>query len=160
MAANVTPAERRLFEAWVREGAGPEGYSRVEAVVANNCASCHGPGGEHPRVTDYPELRALALEPTPEGLGRLLGARIVHLAVFPLCLLAVALGYLAKTGPGARRFLRVWAVAICLLDAALWAWRGGRPEHLGLAQATAALVGLTMAVLVAVALRNLWSRNP
>src|ERR1700690_563386 len=59
MAPNVSPAEVAAFRTWMENGATQAAFGPVETIVANNCASCHGPGGQFPRITGYGELRPM-----------------------------------------------------------------------------------------------------
>jgi hypothetical protein len=158
MAPNVSPAEVDAFRTWVRGGATREAFGPAEAVVANNCAACHGPGGQFPRLTGYEDLRPLALEPASGGFYAALGERTLHLALFPLVFLVAGIGYLRRTaGPGLRVLLGACAAAVAF-DAGQWWLRQGHP---GAAWAPWTALGLLAAAylaLAAVVLAELWRR--
>lgn len=159
MAANTTEAERERFRTWVATGATREGYAQVEPIVTNTCAACHDRGGQYPRLAGFEDLRPIALESVPEGLMGLLGARGLHLAVFPgLFLLAVG-GYLRRTESRAKKPLTLASLLLVTFDMAQWWLRQGRPEHLWAAWLGAAGLGLAMAALAGVILSQLWGRN-
>ncbi|WP_243286458.1 c-type cytochrome [Geothrix terrae] len=159
MAPNTNPAQVAVFRTWVQGGATREGFAPVEAIVANNCASCHGDGGQYPRLTSYEDLRPLALEETSESLYATIGARGLHLAAFPLVFLAVAVLYLRRiTWPGRHLLMGGCAVAV-LFDATLWWMRQGHP---GTAWAPWVALGLLAAAYLAAAafvLMEVW-RGP
>ena len=156
MAPNVSAAEAEAFRVWVQGGATREGFGSVEPIVTNNCASCHSQGGQFPRLVSYEDLRPLALEEASDSLYALIGARVLHLAVFPLVFLVAAGGYLRRTAWPHRRLLIGASALAVAFDAAQWSVRQGRPELLWAAwMASAALAG-TMVLLVSVVLRDLW----
>jgi mono/diheme cytochrome c family protein len=160
MAPNVSPAEAAVFRTWVRGGATQEGFEPVEAIVANNCASCHGPGSQFPRITSYADLRPLALEEEAEGFYAAIGARTLHLAYFPVVFLVAAFGYLRRTTWVWRRFLLGACGAAVLFDAGQWWARGGRPEALWATWTASAVLAAIMLTLVVVVLRDLWGSKP
>ncbi|MDP1831725.1 MAG: hypothetical protein Q8K67_06680 [Geothrix sp.] len=156
MAANTTPAETERFRAWVASGATREGFAQVESVVANNCASCHEPGGQYPRLASFEDLRPLALEAAPEGLLGLVDARTLHLIGFPLLFLVAVAGYLRRTAGSGRRLLMGGCALAVGFDAAQWWLRQGRPEALWAAWVGVGALAATMAVLAAMVLSELW----
>lgn len=156
MAPNVSPAEVEAFQVWVRGGATREGFARVEPIVSNNCASCHGQGGQFPRLVSYEDLHPLAMEEASDSLYALIGAKVLHLALFPLVFLVASGAYLRRTAwPHRRPLIGASALAVAL-DAAQWSVRQGRPELLWAAWMAAAALAGTMALLVSVVLRDLW----
>lgn len=157
MSGNVSPAETQRFQAWVETGATREGFAQVEAVVANTCASCHGQGGQFPRITSFEDLRPLALEAAPQGLTGLMDARFLHLFGFPLVFLVAALGYLRRVTWRGRKVLLGVSIFAVLLDATQWWLRQGRPEALWAAWTGFVLLAGTMAAMVAVVLKELWT---
>lgn len=153
MAPNVSPAETQRFKAWVASGATREAYPQVEAVVVNNCASCHDQGGQSPRIVRFEDLRPLALEPAPEGLAEALDARALHLVVFPLIFLVAVGAYLRRTRWAWRNLLLGGCALAVLVDAGQWWLRQGHPGTLwagwaGLGLLAAAMLGLVVATLV------------
>ena len=160
MAGNVTPAETERFKAWVASGATREGFAQVESVVANNCASCHGQGGQYPRVASFEDLRPLALEATPEGFSGLIDARTLHLVGFPLIFLVAVGAYLRRTAwPRRKALMGICALAV-LFDAAQGWVRQGRPEAIWAAWMAFGALAITMAALVAVVLKEIWTAPP
>ena len=152
MAPNVTPGEVERFRRWVAHGATREAFAPVEAVVANNCAGCHGPGGQFPRITGFEDLRPLALEPAPSGLLGLVDPRTLHLIAFPAIFLVAAGAYLRRIAWRGRRALLAGCMLAVAFDATQAWLRQGNPTHfwaawLGLAGLAAAMLGLTAAVL-------------
>ena len=160
MAPNVSPAETAAFRAWLQGGATREGFGPVEAIVANNCASCHGQGGQFPRMASFEDLRPLALEEACDGLYTLIGARALHLVLFPLAFLVAGLGYLRRTSWTGRRLLLGGCTLAMLSDTRLWWLRQGRPELLWAAWMGAVALAAAMVTLLAVVLRDLWSSPP
>ena len=160
MAANVSPAETGLFQAWVASGATRDGFAGVEPVVANNCASCHGEGGQFPRLTRFEDLRPLALEPAPEGLLALVDGRTLHLLGFPLLFLVGAGAYLRRTGWRHRRALMAGCAAAVMFDAGQWWLRQGHAGGAWAAWTAAIALAATMTALVAVVLSDLWAGRP
>ena len=155
MAGNVSPAETEHFKAWVASGATREGFAQVESVVANNCASCHGPGGQFPRIASFEDLRPLALEAAPEGLLGLVDARTLHLIGFPLIFLVAIGAYLRRTAWPRRRLLMGGCALAVLFDAGQWWLRQGRPGAIWAAWTALAALAVAMATLVAVVLNEL-----
>jgi hypothetical protein len=158
MAPNVSPAETALFRTWVQGGATREGFGPVEAIVANNCASCHGPGGQFPPITGYGDLHPLAMEEASDGFYATLGARALHLALFPLVFLVAGLGYLRRTSWPWRRLLLGGCGAAVLFDAAQWYLRQGHPNALWAAWAALGLQSAAFLALTVVVLKALWAR--
>lgn len=157
MAPNVSPAETARFKAWVEAGATREGFAPVEAVVANNCASCHGEGGQFPRIMGFEDLRPLALEADSEGLGAIVDARSLHLFVFPLIFLVVAGVYLRRIAWAGRKVILGGSVLAVLFDVSQWWLRQGRPEALWAAWTGIGLLALAMAAMAAVVLKEMWT---
>ena len=159
MAPNTSPAETAVFRAWVQGGATREGFAPVEPIVANNCASCHGDGGQFPRITRYEDLRPLALEEASEGLYAAIGARGLHLATFPLAFLLAAAVYLRRVAwPGRKAVMGACALAV-LFDAGQWWLRQGRPGLGWAPWAAVVLLAAAYAALAGVVLLDLW-RDP
>jgi hypothetical protein len=156
MAPNVSPAETETFRSWVQGGATRVGSGPVETIVANNCASCHGPGGEYPRIASLEDLRPLALEEASGGLYAMLGARALHLVLFPAVFLVAGIGFLRRTQWAPRRILLGACALAVLFNAVQWWLRQGRPEALWASWAGSAALTVGMALLVAVVLRELW----
>lgn len=158
MAGNVTPAEVQRFKAWVAAGATQAEFAQVEAVVANNCASCHAQGGQFPRIASFEDLRPLAVEAGPAGLLGLVDAGTLHLLAFPLVFLVAAGGYLRRTTLPRRGLLMGTCALAVLFDAGQWWVRQGRPGMGVLWAAWLASLALlaTLVVLVAVVLAELW----
>jgi hypothetical protein len=159
MAPNTSPAEAAVFRTWVQGGATREGFAPVEAIVTNNCASCHGDGGQFPRITSYEDLRPLALEEASDSLFATIGARGLHLFAFPLVFLVAAVGYLRRTTWAKRRALMGGCAVAVLFDAGQWWLRQGHPGHTWAAWTGLILLALTCLALVAVVLADLW-RGP
>ena len=156
MAPNVSPAEVAAFRTWMEGGATQEGFGPVEVIVANNCASCHGPGGQFPQITGYRDLRPLAMEEASDGFYATLGARTLHLALFPLVFLVAAFGYLRRTTWAWRRFLLGGCGAAVLFDAGQWWMRQGSPGGPWAVWTASAILASAMLALIAVVLRDLW----
>jgi hypothetical protein len=157
MAPNIGSAETARFRTWVQGGATRDGFGPVEAIVANNCASCHGPGGQFPQITGYGDLRPLAMEEASEGFYATLGARALHLALFPLVFLVAGFGYLRRTPWAWRRFLMGGCGAVVLFDAAQWYLRQGHPNALWAAWAALGLQSAAFLALAGVVLNALWA---
>lgn len=155
MAVNTSPSERERVRVWLAAGATQEGLPPVEALVANNCASCHAPGGEYPRVTSSEDLRHLARLAEPTAATGLLPTRLLHLMAFPLVFLGCGALLLRARWPGRRGLVIACALAV-VFNAAQW-WLGqGRPELLWLARAAAGGLVLALAALAGVVIRDLW----
>lgn len=157
MAVNVSLDETTRFQAWVETGATRGGFAQVEAVVANTCASCHGQGGQVPRITCFEDLRPLALEAAPQGLTGLMEARTLHLLGFPLILLVAGLGYLRRIAWRGRKVLLGGVALAVVFDTAQWWPRQGRPGSLWAAWTGLVLLAGAMAAMVAVVLKELWT---
>ncbi len=157
MAPNVSAPETGAFRKWIEGGATRSDFGPVEAILANNCASCHGPGGQFPRLTSFEDLRPLALEEATGGLYATIGARAIHLALFPLVFLVVGFGYLRRTGWAGRRLLLGACALAVIFNAAQWWLRQGRPEALWASWTASALLAGAFLALALVVLRDLWS---
>ncbi len=154
MAVNTTPSERERIRVWLAAGAAQEGLQPVEALVANNCASCHAPGGEYPRVASPQDLRQLARLAEPSAATGSLPTRLLHLLAFPLVFLACGALLLRTRWPGRRGLATACALAVCF-NAAQW-WLGqGRPELLWLARGAAGGLVLALAALAGAVLWDL-----
>jgi hypothetical protein len=153
MAVNTTPAERQRIRAWLEAGSPREGLPAMEAVAANNCASCHASGGEYPRLTGAEHLQHLGCLREPSPATALLPTRVLHLLVFPLLFLWAG-GLLARSPWPHRRALTAACALAVILDASQWWLGAGRPEFLWVARAAALLLTVAMAVLAAVVIRE------
>lgn len=156
MAPNTNPAQVAVFQTWVQGGATREGYAPVDAIVTNNCASCHGDGGQYPRLTSYEDLRPLALEGASEGLYATIGARGLHLFAFPLVFLTAAVLYLRRTAWSGRRALMAGCVVAVAFDAGQWWLRQGHPGHGWAAWTALALLAAAYLALTITVLADLW----
>ena len=156
MAPNVSAGEVAIFRTWIQSGATREAYAPVDAVVSNNCASCHSPGGQFPRLTTFEDLRPLALETAGGSLYAMLGARALHLAVFPLVFLVAAFAYLRRTGWAGRRILMGACAAAVLFNAGQWWLRQGNPGAAWAPWTALGLLAVTFLALTAVVLAELW----
>jgi hypothetical protein len=158
MAPNVSQAEVATFRTWVQGGATREGFGPVEAVVANNCASCHGPGGQFPRLVGFEDLHPLAIQAAPEGFYAAVGSRALHLVCFPLAFLVAAGGYLRRSAWAGRRALLGGSLLAVGFDAAQWWLRQGRPEALWASWTALGLQSTAFLLLAVVVLKELWTR--
>jgi hypothetical protein len=156
MAPNVSPAETGTIRRWIQDGATRPGFGPVEAIVANNCASCHGPGGQFPRITSFEDLRPLVLEEASGGLYALIGARSLHLVLFPLVFLVAGLGFLRRTRWAWRRPLLGACALAVIVNAAQWWQRQGRPEALWASWTASALLAAAFLALALAVLGDLW----
>ncbi|MDR3684657.1 MAG: hypothetical protein P4L11_13100 [Geothrix sp.] len=156
MAPNVSPAEVQAFEAWVQGGATQEGFRSVAPIVAGNCARCHGPGGQFPRLAGFEDLRPLAVDGGSDGFYAMIGDGALHLALFPLVFLVAGFGYLRRTAWAHRRMLGGACLGAVLFDVIRWWLHQGRPEAPWTAWTASALLAATLATLVALVLRELW----
>jgi hypothetical protein len=156
MAPNVSSAETEAFRVWMQGGATREGFGRVAVIVTNNCARCHGQGGQFPRIAGFEDLRPLALDEGSDGLYSLIGPRALHLVLIPLVFLVAGFGYLLRTTWAHRRILAGGCLAAVLLDAGQWWMHQGRPETLWVSWTASTALAVTMAILVATVLRDLW----
>ena len=156
MAPNTSPAEAAVFRTWVQGGATREGFAPVEAIVTNNCASCHGDGGQFPRITSYEDLRPLALEEASDSLFATIGARGLHLAVFPLIFLVAAVGYLRRTAWASRRILMGGCAVAVLFDMGQWWLRQGHPGAAWAPWVALVLLATTYLALTGMVLADLW----
>jgi len=156
MAGHVTPGETNRFRTWAAEGATREGYAKVAAVVANNCAGCHYAGGQYPRLASFEDLRPIALDPAPSGLWELVSPRTLHLMGFPLILLVAWAAYLRRLGTGRQRPLLGASVLAGLGDALQSRLLQGRPEAHWATWIAATLLAGVMAWLVTEVLVEIW----
>jgi hypothetical protein len=160
MAPNVSPAEVAAFRTWMQGGATQADFGPVEAIVVNNCASCHGPGGQFPRITGYGDLRPLALEEGSDGFYASIGAQALHLALVPLTFLVAAGGYLRRTAWVWRRHLVGGCGAAVLFDATQWWVRQSHPGGPWAPWMASAILAAAMLALIAVVLWDLWGCQP
>jgi hypothetical protein len=156
MAPNTSPAEVAVFRTWIQGGATRESFAPIEPIVANNCASCHGPGGQFPRITGYEDLRPLALEDASEGLFATIGARGLHLAWFPAVFFAAVVLYLRRTAWSGRRLLMAGCAGAVLFDAGQWWLRQGHPGHVWAAWTALGLLAAAYLALTLTVLADLW----
>ncbi len=156
MAPNVSAAETDTFRVWIQSGARREDFGPVGAIVANNCARCHGQDGQYPRIASFKDVHSLALDNDSLGLYALIGARALHLALFPLVFLVAIVGYLRRT-TGAHRWTLVGGCGVAVLfDMGQWWLRQGRPESLWAAWMAAAALTVAMSALLIAVLSSLW----
>jgi len=156
MAPNTSPTEAAIFRTWVQGGATREGFAPVEAIVANNCASCHGDGGQYPRLTSYEDLRPLALEEASDSLYATIGVRGLHLLTFPLVFLVAAVLYLRRTTWSGRRMLMAGCATAVVFDAGQWWLRQGHPGHTWAAWTALGLLAAAYLALAGVVMADLW----
>lgn len=156
MAPNTSPAQVAVFQTWVQSGATREGFAPVEAIVTNNCASCHGDGGQYPRLVSYEDLRPLALEEASESLYATIGARGLHLFAFPLVFLAATVLYLRRTAWPGRRMLMAGCAAAVAFDAGQWWLRQGHPGQAWAAWTALVLLAAAYLALAIAVLADLW----
>jgi len=158
MAPNTSPAEVAVFRGWIQGGATREGFAPVEAIVANNCASCHGEGGQFPRIVRYEDLRPLALEDASEGLFATIGTRGLHLAWFPVVFLAAGVLYLRRTAWAGRGPLMAGCAVAVAFDAGQWWLRQGHPGHAWAAWTASGLLAASYLALAMAVLVDLWRK--
>jgi hypothetical protein len=156
MAPNVSSAETAAFRAWVQHGATREDFGPVEAILKNNCTRCHGQNGQYPRIATFEDIRPLAMDNSALGLYSLIGARTLHLVLFPLLFLVAAFGYLRHTAWAQRWILAGGCAAAELFDIGRWWLYQGRPESHWTAWTAVVALAVAMSALVALALWDLW----
>ncbi|HJW09959.1 MAG TPA: hypothetical protein VJ483_10015 [Holophagaceae bacterium] len=86
MADQVSKDELKAIKDWVKGGATKEGFATIEPIITNNCASCHGEGGQSPRLVKYEDVHPLAQYDTGVALKTLARMSHVHLLAIPILL--------------------------------------------------------------------------
>lgn len=132
MADTVTKDELQQIRTWIKTGATAEGYKKVEPIFANNCASCHGEGGQSPKLMKYEDVTPLAQYDKGVALKTL--ARMSHVHLLGIPLLFFMLGSLfvrTRYREGLKAFLLVLPFFGVVWDIAHW-WITKRYESAAL----------------------------
>src|SRR5215471_15029808 len=85
MADKLTSEERdRVFQ-WVRDGATADDYSKIEPILTQKCAICHGAQSGIPPLTSFEDVQKLTTPDT--GLSLLQLARVSHIHLFGISIM-------------------------------------------------------------------------
>ncbi len=132
MADQVSKDELAKIKTWVKGGATKEGYAEIEPIITNNCASCHGEGGQTPKLTNYEDVHALAQYDTGVALKTLARMSHVHLLAIPIILFMMgSLFVRTRYREGMKAFFLVLPFVGVVWDIAHW-WITKRYESAAL----------------------------
>jgi hypothetical protein len=93
MASTVSSAEYDAIKRWIDEEATQQGYAGAVAnIIEKNCASCHGPNGYPPLVTNFEDTLPLTEPDSGMDIKKL--ARMTHIHVLGIPMVLFMLGVL------------------------------------------------------------------
>ena len=161
MGANLTPLEKELILRWVAEGAGAEGYKKIDNIVQKNCATCHNGTVPIPPMRNFEETAKMAqFEPGPswEQLSRvshvhLFGISFIFLltgGIFALSESPVTLKAVVLAAP----YVAIW------LDIGSWWITHWEPFFAYVVVGGGALMGLALAAQILISLWEMWLKRP
>ena len=132
MADSVSKGELKDIKAWIKAGATAEGFKSVAPIFTNNCSSCHGEGGQSPKLTKFEEVSPLVQYDTGVALKTLARMSHVHLLGIPILLFMMgSLFVRTRYREGLKAFLLVLPFCGVVWDIAHW-WITKRYESAAL----------------------------
>jgi hypothetical protein len=160
MSDKLSPGERDQVLQWIHAGATPEGYAKVEPILAKNCGTCHSAqsGLPIPPLTTYEDVEKIAKADTGSSLLQL--ARVSHIHLFGISiifLLTGAIFSLSETPAPFRAVVVVIPYLAILMDiGSWWATKYFDPVFAYVVLAGGAFMGLAMACQIFVSLWDMW----
>jgi hypothetical protein len=159
MSGRIAAADRDKVIAWLRAGAGKEGFAAVQPLFDKNCVACHSAssGLPVPPLTRFEEVKALAQIDTGPTLVEL--ARVSHVHLFGISLIFLltggifAMSELAwgwRTAILALPYLTIWA------DIGAWWITKVKPVFAWVVVIGGALMGVALATQIFVSLWEMW----
>ncbi len=160
MGEYLAAEEKQQVIRWVRKGANPEEYVKIEAILKHGCASCHSPtsGLPVPSFTSYQELVPYTTTDLGESLKSLV--RVSHIHLFGMSFifaLTSAIFVFSETSAMFRSvliaipFLSIW------IDIGSWWFTRYKPLFAYTVIIGGLLMGLSLAVQIGVSLYEMWS---
>jgi hypothetical protein len=158
MADKLTSEERdRVFQ-WVRDGATADDYSKIEPILTQKCATCHGAQSGIPPLTSFEDVQKLTTPDT--GLSLLQLARVSHIHLFGISimfLLTGAIFSLSVTPVWFRVVVLVVPYLAIIMDiGSWWATKYYDPVFAYIVLIGGAFMGLAMACQILVSLWDMW----
>jgi len=162
MGEYLSTEEKQEVIRWVRQGASPEGYVKVESVLKRGCSSCHSStsGLPIPSFTSYQEIAPYTAIDAGESLKSLV--RVSHIHLFGMSFLFAltsAIFVFSDTSALFRSvliaipFLSIW------IDIGSWWFTRYKPMFAYTVIIGGILMGLSLAIQIGVSLYEMWSRR-
>ena len=158
MADKLTSEERgRVFQ-WVRDGATADDYSKIEPILTQKCAICHGAQSGIPPLTSFEDVQKLTTPDT--GLSLLQLARVSHIHLFGISIMFLMTGAifsLSMTPVWFRVVVLVVPYLAIIMDiGSWWATKYYDPVFAYIVLIGGAFMGLAMACQILVSLWDMW----
>src|SRR4029450_215374 len=90
MADKLTPEERDQVFQWIRAGASADDYPKIEPILTQKCATCHGAQIGIPPLASFEDVQKLTTPDT--GLSLLQLARVSHIHLFGISIMFLLTG--------------------------------------------------------------------
>jgi len=160
MADKLTSEERdRVFQ-WVRDGATADGYSKIEPILTQKCATCHSPQSGMPilPLTSFEDVQKITTPDT--GLSLLQLAKVSHIHLFGISMMFLLTGAIFSLSVTPVWFrvavLVVPYLAIIMDIGSWWATKYYDPVFAYIVLIGGAFMGLAMACQILVSLWDMW----
>jgi hypothetical protein len=158
MADKLTPEERDQVFQWIRAGATADDYPKIEPILTQKCATCHGAQSGIPALTSFEDVQKLTIPDT--GLSLLQLARVSHIHLFGISimfLLTGAIFSLSATPVWFRIVVLVVPYLAIIMDiGSWWATKYYDPVFAYIVLIGGAFMGLAMACQILVSLWDMW----
>lgn len=159
MGEYLSAEEKQEVIRWVRKGAIPEDYVKIESVLKRGCSSCHSAasGLPIPSFTSYKEIAPYTATDLGESLKSLV--RVSHIHLFGMSFIFALTGAIFVFSDTSALFRSV-LIAIPFLsiwiDIGSWWFTKYKPMFAYTVIIGGILMGLSLAVQIGVSLYEMW----
>jgi hypothetical protein len=158
MADKLTSEERDQVFQWIRAGATADDYAKIEPILTQKCATCHGAQSGIPPLTSFEDVQKLTTPDT--GLSLLQLARVSHIHLFGISIMFLLTGAIFSLSVTPIWFrvavLVVPYLAIIMDIGSWWATKYYDPVFAYIVLIGGAFMGLAMACQILVSLWDMW----
>jgi hypothetical protein len=158
MADKLTAEEREQVFQWIRAGATADDYPKIEPILTQKCATCHGAQAGIPPLTSFEDVQKVTTPDT--GLSLLQLTRVSHIHLFGISIIFMLTGAIFSLSVTPVWFrvavLVVPYLAIIMDIGSWWATKYYNPVFAYIVLIGGALMGLAMACQIFVSLWDMW----
>lgn len=159
MGDNVTPAQKRQINEWIRKGAPSTGFESIKPIFRNNCASCHSKesGMPIPPLTTYEEVAAYTDIDRGQSVKSLV--RVSHIHLFGMSFIFILTSWifvLSEVSIKWRTLLVVIPFIAIWMDIGSWWFTKFEPFFAYTVIAGGVLMGLSLGAQILISLWEIW----
>lgn len=159
MGEYVTDTQRTQLIQWIRQGAKETDFVKVQPILAQACAECHGAtsGTGLPSLTTYADIARHTEIDFGQSIKSLVRVSHIHLFGMSFLFMFTSLIFvLSEIHASVRAFLVATPFVAIWLDIGSWWFTKHDPVFAWIVISGGALMGLSMALQIGISLYEMW----